>query len=131
MTKKQLNEYRAKAEACAAGFTVKVNSVEETMFIINHLMYLINGCKEDNERAEEIYSEAMKYNSANAQISHITIQRWGEIGTLLTLVRDEEMTDITSEDGVIAYVYNCNYPDCSELGYVFFEEQNGKLRRVA
>lgn len=41
------------------------------------------------------------------------------------------MTDITSEDGVIAYVYNCNYPDCSELGYVFFEEQNGKLRRVA
>lgn len=115
------NEMLAKAEVCAKGRTVNVTNVEETKFIINHLVYLVKGCEEDTSLAEEIYKKAMQFNSNGAVITHINVARFGDIGTLLTLVRDEEMTDLTSEDGVLAYVYNFNYPECSELGYVFFE----------
>ena len=131
MNKYEVYKWNAKAEMCAMGFTIPVNRVEETKHIIGHLVYLINGLKEDEALVNEIYEKAMKYNSDNARISHIQVQRYSEIGTLLTLVRDKEMRYITQPDGVMSYVYNFNYPDCSELGYVYFQKVDGGVTRIA
>ena len=131
MRKAELNKWNAKAEMCAMGFTIPVNSVEETKHIIGHLVYLINGLQEDENLVNEIYEGAMKYNSENEPITHIQIQKYGGIGTLLTLVRDNEMRYLTQPEGVLAYVYNFNYPDCSELGYVFFQNVDGGVTRIA
>ena len=56
-------------------------------------------------------------------------------GTCLTFVRDKGALTLKSgkmkNSGSLAWVENLEYPDCSELGYVFFENQNGKVRRIA
>ena len=131
MRKAELNKWNAKAEMCAMGFTIPVNSPEEAKYIIGHLVYLINELQEDENLVNEIYEGAMKYNSENEPITHIQIQKYGGIGTLLTLVRDNEMRYLTQPEGVLAYVYNFNYPDCSELGYVFFQNVDGGVTRIA
>ena len=90
-----------------------------------------------------MFSSIHKYNSEGTPVSHFTTSRtdFGRMMTFdivsyfrntykVTLVRDEEMTELTSTDGVLAYVYNIDAVDCSELGYVFFDKQGGKVRRI-
>lgn len=126
MTKKNLSKWNADAEAMMMGFTVEVESPEHVKYLTGYVLEVLTGDKRD---PEEIFNMVHKYNSEGTPVSHMTTSSSG-FGRLLTYVRDEEMEDLTSRNGVLAYVYNIDYVDCSELGYTFFENSNGKVRRI-
>lgn len=126
MTTANKAKWNNDAEMSLMGFTIPVENEEHCKHLIDYVLKVL----ESSANAEEVFKEAHKYNSENTPISHFAISGT-QFGTLMTFVRDEEMTDITTDDGVLAYVYNLDCPDCSELGYVFFKNRNGKLVRYA
>ncbi len=128
MTKQQ-NEWNAQAELALMGFAIPVESDEHLKHLIGKVLFVLKQT-EDDEAVQEIFDGCYKYNSDNAKVTHFTVNST-HFGVMLTFVRDKEMTDITTRDGVLAYVYNLDYPDCSELGYVFFEQSGSKIRRIA
>jgi hypothetical protein len=129
VTQAQKNKWNADAEAAMMGFTVPVQSKDH----LKHLVwYTIKTCMPSGEidaLTEAAMEGSDKYNSTQAKVSHFSVNST-QFGVLLTMVRDSEMTDLCDEDGVLAYVFNMDAPDCSELGYVFFENKNGKIHRV-
>lgn len=122
----------AKAEAILMGMTLPVEE-EELNNITAYILSVIKGVDfDDTVKAEAttVLFNAYKYNSENTPISHISVSTT-PFGRMITFVRDEEMQVLETPEGVLAYVYNVDYPDCSELGYVFFEKRAGTYRRIA
>lgn len=127
MTKKKWN---TDAEMSMMGFTIKVDSPDHVKHMIGYVLRTLRQEVISKDEVEEIFKSVHKYNSEGTPVSHFTVNSTG-FGRLMTFVRDEEMTELTSTDGVLAYVYNIDAVDCSELGYVFFDKQGGKVRRIA
>ena len=138
MTKQQ-SKWNADAEAALMGFTVPVESDEHLRHMIGYITYTLQGmCAylDSEAKADEIYHNAKeKYNSSkDKSIKYLTVSTM-YCGTCLTFVRDKKKLVLKSgkptNTGVLAWVENLEYPDCSELGYVYFENKNGKIRRCA
>lgn len=128
MTENQ-KKWNAQAELALMGFTIPVDSDEQLKHLIGKTLFVLKQT-EDDEAVQEIFDGCYKYNSDNAKVTHFTVNST-HFGVMLTFVRDKEMTDITTQDGVLAYVHNLDCPMCSELGYVFFEQSGSKIHRIA
>ena len=128
MTKAEENILNGKAEAVLMGFTQKVESNAEAIYIIDYIVKVTN----HTVKGEEIIQQATQY-STGAVIQYINISTLEDM-IMLTLPmiteEDEEEFNILSPDGVFCYVYNFTCPDFSELGYSYFENKNGRIRRI-
>jgi hypothetical protein len=100
-------------------------------------MYDLGGVRLAHSSAE-IIERALRYCDKGATLTHIIVNRVGaELDTHITLLISDEDYPITSTEdalnpgGVLGFVYNASYPDCSEMGYVFFEKRkDGTVHRI-
>jgi len=130
MTEQQ-SKWNADAEAAMMGFVVDVQSPEHLKHMIGYVLWTLKQDPNAEKNAQEIFDSIHQYNSEGTPVSHFAINNYRQIGTMLTFVRDNQMKSITSKNGALSYVYNLTYPDCSELGYVFFQKVDGRIKRVA
>ena len=85
---------------------------------------------------EEVLQQAFEYiEDETTQITHIGLSTLDDMVMLtLPLKTAEEIEetgyDLDSEDGQFCYCYNLTYPDCSELGYCFFEKGVSGFKRT-
>lgn len=116
-----------KAFAALSGNVVPVNT-EELPEIVGKILFMLSkDCSDEN--VKDIISNADKYNKDN--ITFITVNAT-KFGTMITFVK-EQVTDreqLATDGGVMCYVYNADYPDCSELGYCSFDYKDRVLRRI-
>ena len=131
MTRQQ-SKWNADAEAAMMGFTVPVQSEEHlkhiTGYVIHTLQGMFNYPNAEAKTAEVVENALHRYNSERTMVKFFNVTST-HCGVHLTFVRDDEK--LTSKNGVLAWVENLDYPDCSELGYVFFDSVNGVAHRVA
>lgn len=128
---KNNNAWNADAEAALMGFTIPISSKEHLKYLIRYTLNTLQDGRyyEVGKKTEEVLNNAWnKYNSENLAVRYFTINST-PFGVLFTFVRDTER--IISPDGVLSWVENIDAPDCSELGYTFFELQHGKIVRIA
>ena len=132
------SKWNVDAEMSMMGFTIKIESEEHLTYLVK---YVLNTLKSEfsydvEEKTKEVVENATrKYRSGkDKSISWFTTNST-MFGTCLTFVRDKGALTLKSgkmkASGSLAWVENLEYPDCSELGYVFFEDTNGKIRRIA
>lgn len=132
------SKWNTDAEMSMMGFTIQIESEEHLSYLVQ---YVLNTLKSEfsydvEEKTKEVVESATrKYRSGkDKSISWFTTNAT-QFGTCLTFVRDKGALTLKSgkmkNSGSLAWVENLEYPDCSELGYVFFESQNGKIRRIA
>lgn len=134
------SKWNADAEMSMMGFPIKV---EDT----THLTYMVRYClkvlKSDtyptnddlDYRSSQIVDDAMyKYNSDKDKSIKWFVVNDSMFGVMMTFVRSKGELTLKSgkmkSSGILAWVENIDAPDCSELGYVFFENRNGKTVRV-
>ena len=139
MTKQQ-SKWNADAEAAMMGFTVAVESEEHLTHMTGYVIHTLSGMldypiDEDEKTKEVVFNATQKYNSGkDKSVKWFTVNNT-MFGTCLTFVRDKSKLTLksgkTNPRGSLAWVENLDAPDCSELGYVYFECVNGKTRRVA
>lgn len=132
------SKWSTDAEMSMMGFTISIESEEHLSYLVQ---YVLNTLKSEffydvEEKTKEVVENATrKYRSGkDKSISWFTTNAT-QFGTCLTFVRDKGALTLKSgkpkNSGSLAWVENLEYPDCSELGYVFFENLNGKIRRIA
>lgn len=132
------NKWNADAEAAMMGFTIAVESEEHLSYLVKYTLKVLGSEYDYDLEAktkEVVESATRKYRSGkDKSISWFTANATA-FGTCLTFVRDKGSLTLKSgkmkASGCLAWVENLDAPDCSELGYVFFENVNGKIRRVA
>lgn len=132
------NKWNADAEATMMGFVVPVESNEHLKHMIGYVLFSLSGAYsyDVDSKTEEVFNNAVnKYNSGkDKSIKYMTVNN-SMFGTLMTFVRDK--SKLTKKDGSptsmgsYAWVENLDAPDCSELGCVFFQKKNGKVRRIS
>ena len=132
------NKWNADAEASMMGFTIAIESEEHLTYLVKYVLNTLKGefHYEVEEKTKEVVENATrKYRSGkDKSISWFTANST-MFGTCLTFVRDKGALTLKSgkmkASGSLAWVENLEYPDCSELGYVFFETKYGKTSRIA
>lgn len=137
MTQQQ-SKWNADAEAAMMGFTIAVQSEEHLTHLVGYVLHTLSGqySYDGESKTKEVVENATrKYRSGkDKSITWFTCNAT-MFGTCLTFVRDKGALTLKSgkmkSSGSLAWVENLDAPDCSELGYVFFENRNGKVRRVA
>lgn len=132
------SKWNADAELAMMGFTIQIESEEHLTYLVQ---YVLNTLKSEfsydvEEKTKEVVENATrKYRSGKDKSITWFTTNATQFGTCLTFVRDKGALTLKSgkmkNSGSLAWVENLEYPDCSELGYVFFENLNGKIRRVA
>lgn len=138
MLTKQNNQLNADAEAALMGFVIPITCGDKLRHIIKYCLTTLT--LRDNELpskayVDEIFNNATeKYNNEKYKtVKYFTVNN-SPFGTLFTFVRDN--SKLTKRDGSptsmgsLAWVENIDAPDCSELGYVFFQRVNGKVKRI-
>lgn len=137
MTQQQ-SKWNADAEAAMMGFTVAVESKEHLTHLVGYVLHTLSGQYHyvEEEKTKEVVENATNkyYSSKDKSVYWFTCNAT-MFGTCLTFVRDKGALTLKSgkmkSSGSLAWVENLDAPDCSELGYVFFENRNGKVRRIA
>ena len=133
------NKWNADAEMSMMGYPIAVESTEHLTYMVNYCLHTLKSdCYPDPKsravRAEEIVNNAMnKYNSSKDKSVKYMVVNDSMFGVMITFVRDKTLTLKSGKmksSGVLAWVENIDAPDCSELGYVFFENRNGKTVRI-
>ena len=128
---KNNNAWNADAEAALMGFAIPISSKAHLKYLIRYTLSVLQDCYnyEVESKTEEVFNNAWnRYNSEDLAVRYFTINST-PFGVLFTFVRDTER--IISPDGVLSWVENIDAPDCSELGYTFFEIRYGKVVRIA
>lgn len=133
-------EWNAQAEASMMGFPIAVVSTEHLTYLVKYcLRTLKSDVYRDDEsltaRAKEIVENAQsKYNSSKDKSVKWFVVNDSMFGAMMTFTRDKGELTLKSgkmkSSGILAWVENIDAPDCSELGYVFFEKKNGKTVRI-
>lgn len=131
-------KWNADAEASMMGFTVAVESEEHLAHLVKYVLKVLGSeyLYDLDEKTKEVVENATrKYRSGkDKSISWFTCNSTA-FGVCLTFVRDKGALTLKSgkmkASGSLAWVENLDAPDCSELGYVFFENCHGKVRRIA
>ena len=130
------SKWNADAEASLMGFVITITGDDHLLHIVDYVLNVFKNCGSlIDTNAKEIFAEVNRYNSEEVAVSHFCISST-DFGVLMTFVRDDELKDyslnsLVTDMGVLAYVYNVDCPECSELGYVFFDNVKGKIKRVA
>lgn len=131
MTQQQ-SKWNADAEVAMMGYTIAVESEEHLTQMVRYTLEHLKNvypCDIEARTKEIVESATRKYRSGKDKSIQWFAINATDFGTLLTFVRDKGAP--TKRNGVLAWVENLDAPDCSELGYVFFQNVNGKVRRVA
>lgn len=135
------SKWNADAEMSMMGYPIAVESVAHLTHMVRYcLKVLKSDIYKDNEslnfRTNEIVADAMnKYNSSkDKSIKWFVVNDSAYGFIMMTFVRDKGELTLKSgkmkSGGILAWVENIDAPDCSELGYVFFEKKNGKTVRI-
>lgn len=134
----QQSKWNADAEAAMMGFTVAIESEEHLTHLVKYVLNTLSGqylYNVENKTKEVVESATRKYRSGKDKSIYWFTCNCTMFGTCLTFVRDKGALTLKSgkmkNAGSLAWVENLDAPDCSELGYTFFESVNGKVRRIA
>lgn len=137
MTQQQ-SKWNADAEAAMMGFTIAIESEEHLSHLVKYTLKVLGSeyAYDLEAKTKEVVENATsKYRSGKDKSITWFTTNATVFGTCLTFVRDKGALTLKSgkmkASGSLAWVENLDAPDCSELGYVFFENRNGKVRRVA
>ena len=137
MTQQQ-SKWNADAEAAMMGFTVAIESEEHLTHLVSYVLTVISGqylYNVENKTKEVVENATRKYRSDKDKSIYWFTTNCTMFGTCLTFVRDKGALTLKSgkmkNSGSLAWVENLDAPDCSELGYVFFENVHGKVKRIA
>ena len=134
----QQSKWNADAEASMMGFTIAIESEEHLTHIVGYVLRTLSGqylYNLENKTKEVVENATRKYRSGSDKKIYWFTVNCTMFGTCLTFVRDKSQLTMKNgkmkANGSLAWVENLDAPDCSELGYVFFESVNGKVRRIA
>lgn len=133
MTTRLQSKWNSDAEMAMQGFTIPIQSEEHLKHIIGYVLFTLKDMIDPNmdvdERTDEVFDNAVnKYNSTGQTVNFVTVSS-SPFGVMVTFVRDK--APVTKRQGVLAWVENLEAPFCSELGYVYFQQTNGKIHRIA
>lgn len=134
-------KWNTDAEMCMMGFPVAVESEEHLKHMVGYILWTLksdlyaDAPESLKSRTEEVVDNAMnKYNSSKDKSIKYIVVNDSMFGVMITFVRDKKSLTLKSgkmrNEGILAWVENIDAPDCSELGYVFFETKNGKTVRI-
>ena len=140
MSNAMTSRWSAEAELAMMGYPIPVTDTTHLTHMVREcLKVLKSDCYGDNDslnyRTNEIVANAMnKYNSSKDKSIKYFVVNDSMFGVMMTFVRDNKTLTLKSgkmrASGLLAWVENIDAPDCSELGYVFFEKRNGKRVRI-
>lgn len=134
------SKWNADAEMSMMGYPIPVEGTEHLTHMVKYCLKVLKG--EDyrelqtlESRTNEIVENAQfKYNSSKDKSIKWFVVNDSMFGVMMTFVRDKGELTLKSgkmkSSGILAWVENIDAPDCSELGYVFFEKKNGKTVRI-
>lgn len=134
------SKWNADAEISMMGYPIAVESTEHLTHMVRYCLKVLKG--EDyrelqnlDRRTHEIVENAQsKYNSNKDKSIKWFVVNDSMFGAMMTFVRSKGELTLKSgkmkSSGILAWVENIDAPECSELGYVFFEKKNGKTVRV-
>ena len=132
-------EWATDAEMSMMGFPIAVESEDHLKHMVKYCLKVLKSdiYRDDDSltsRANEIVDNAFnKYNSGKKLISYYVVND-SYAGVMMTFVRENKTLTLKSgkmrPNGLFAWVENIDAPDCSECGYVFFENRNGKTVRI-
>ena len=127
-SKGQLN---ARAEALLMGFVIYQEDIDNIKYVIDYVSNVLK----NNVKADEIIKLTYKYITEKEKIKIVGLSLntfMNEMIVLTLILKDDDdvFFNIENKDGVFCYAYNYTYPDCSELGYSYFRNDNGKLHRI-
>lgn len=135
------SKWSADAEMSMQGYPISVESTEHLTYMVRYCLKTLKSdvYRDDesiNSRAEEIVTNAeLKYNSNKDKSIKYLVVNDSMFGVMMTFVRSRGALTLKDgsmkSSGILAWVENIDAPDCSELGYVFFEKRNGKITRIA
>lgn len=130
-TKRELG---AKAELALMGIVTPVRDKDNVIYMIDYINRVLGIT---DVSGEEIYAQATEFIKPKMTgivgISACTMLG-GECRVVNIVFKDHKDTKfkLDDQDGVLTYVYNYDWPDCSELGYCFFEKKSGNMyHRIA
>ena len=120
--------YDSKAEMILMGFTLSVENNEEAKYIIDYILKVMNS----SETADTVIEKASKHckDMEIKAINTSTVMGDSHLAFAIKTSEDEYEFNLVDEDGTFCFVYNISNPELSELGYCFFENQHGKVRRI-
>ena len=133
------SKWNADAEMSMQGFPIIVESADHLKHMVKYCLDVLKSYYYPDEvslttRTNEIVDNAInKYNSAKNKVVNYFVVNDSPYGVMMTFVRDKSLTLKSGKmkpSGVLAWVENIDAPDCSELGYTFFETTMGKTRRI-
>ena len=134
------NKWNADAEMSMMGFPIAVESREHLLYMVRYCLKVLKSdiyrTNDDlNYHSDRITADAMhKYNSSKDKSVKYFVVNSTMFGVMMTFVRDNKSLTLKNgsmrQSGLLAWVENIDAPDCSELGYVFFENRNGKTVRI-
>lgn len=132
--------WNADAEMSMRGFPIAVESTEHLTHMVKYCLKVLKGedyreaLTLDSRTTEIVENAQFKYNSDKDKLVKWFVVNDSMFGVMMTFVRSKGELTLKSgkmkSSGVLAWVENIDAPDCSELGYVFFEKRNGKTVRI-
>lgn len=130
-------ELNARAEMLLMGHVIQVTDEVNQKYIVDYVSrVLANVGNSEPVKSDEIWEEAFEFisNKEKTKVIGISLNTIMNEMVVLTLIFKDtgEIFDIEDPNGVLCYCYNYTYPDCSELGYCFFEQDKSthKLHRI-
>lgn len=125
---KTSNETRAKAEMMLMGVTQPITKSE-----LVEIIPIIQSAIGTDIPCNEVMEQLFKYTQEGTVPRHAVMNTLMGSMKCLTVTLDDGETPyvIDSEFGVLSTVYNFTCPDCSEMGYTFFSNNNGLIKRIA
>lgn len=136
----QQSKWNADAEMSMRGYPIPVANEEHLTHMVKYCLKVLKSDVYQTEedlitRTNEIVADALtKYNSDRDKSIKWFVVNDSMFGVMMTFVRSKGELTLKNgkmkSSGVLAWVENIDAPDCSELGYVFFEKKNGKTVRI-
>ena len=130
----KMSEIHAKAEAVLMGMTQHVESMGEAEILVGHILSTFKATGlQSRPTAQEVLKSALQY-SPDKTIAYIGTSVLMEQFRVINLVlkgKTAKTCRVTSQDGALAYCYNLDAPDLSELGYMWFKQTPRGLKRVS
>lgn len=131
-----ITKWNADAEMALMGFPIRVENAKHLKHMVAYILgvvapHLSRSVKDLDIESESIVERGLsRYNTENLSVYWFHVSS-AEFGVMFSFVREEELTlPNGGMKSVLAWVENITYPDCSELGYIYFQKKNGKVSRV-
>lgn len=140
ITNAQRNKWSADAEMSMMGYPIAVESRDHLLFMVRYCLKVLKSdvyrTEDDlNYHSDRITADAIhKYNSLKDKSIHYFVVNDSFCGVMMTFVRENKPLTLKNGkmrmNGLLSWVENIDAPDCSELGYTYFEKKNGKIVRI-